>query len=219
MNDDRALLDGYRQGQLKAFQTVIDRYSDCIRHELHAGFALRNGGRFFGFKRPFELQDALQDIWSIVFGEAMRRQYNGIDPFEPYLRRVVRNHVLALLRRKQRDLARLAGESELPDSPDYSPEADPQWGCCRENARTVFHELIDSCDSEERPVVQALHRDGLSQRVVAKTLGLRRSDVQRIEARFRKRALRLLKTRGIDSVGAVLLLAGVLAATCMAVCS
>jgi RNA polymerase sigma factor (sigma-70 family) len=210
LHEDRALLDGYRRGDARAFDAIVAEYEPMVVMELQHGFPLRSGGRFFGFKQAFELEDAIQGVWLTVFSESARRHYDGIRPFRPYLRRIVRNHVHAIHARKRRSLARMEGVRDQPASAEPRPVDDTEWQACQRQAHRIVEDVLGRCSDRERAVHDALFVRGLSERKAGALLSLRRADVQKAKASIFKRMLREFKARGIQSVDAVLVLAGVL---------
>jgi RNA polymerase sigma-70 factor (ECF subfamily) len=129
-----------------------------------------------------DVPDLVQEAFARAFEPQMRRNYDGLRDYGPYLRQIARNVVIDHLRRRQRRMVRereaVVDESSAEQRPHEQP-ADLA-------TMTIVDDYIASLSPEMRRVHEAMYVRGLSQREAAAALGLGRQVVRTLEARLRQ---------------------------------
>jgi len=138
-----------------------------------------------------EQEQAVGDFWGhLIAGEKQGRtpalaKYDGQAPLVPWLIRVFQNKVISEKRRKNREQP--LPEDELGDA-DLPPpeEGDERW---HEEFRLAAREWLGSLSEDEQLLLGLRMRYRLSQRDVAKVLGIHEGNVTRRTDRLRERCL------------------------------
>jgi RNA polymerase sigma-70 factor, ECF subfamily len=196
LTEDRALLAAFRAGDRNALEKVYHHYVGGVARRLRMGFSVPGdrGSVIFGFKQPFELESAVQEVFLRAFKESARLSYDGIRPYKDFLAGITKHVVLDELRRRSRrrtesmsdlDLDRIAHVDE-----GTSPEATLET---KQAIETVETFLEKECDERDRKLYELRYRDERSQEESAKAAGLTRIQVRRWETKFRTRMLKYLK--------------------------
>ena len=197
LTTDRALLTAYRAGDREALARVYREYARPLAAFLRGGFNLKSGDAehfFQGITSAYELDNALQEIFTRAFSDTARQRYDGIRPFTSYLFAIARNWVIDEgRRRKARRFETLDNEAveERPDevsAPAESVEAD-------EIAKLIAS-FLSTRDDEERRLYTLRFEQGLSQADAARALEMSRIQVRRREAKLLRDLLRHFRTHG-----------------------
>lgn len=195
LRDDRALLHAFRAGTADALHRVYVHYAPRISGFLRGGFTFTSRGqtfRFRGVERPFDLDNATQEVFARAFAERARLSYDGLRPYGDYILAIARNHVLNELRRRQEQLATdeidpVAGLIE-PRPPERTLEE-------REVAR-LLAQFLAALDDGDRAYFTVRFNDEHNQVEAARLLGITRIRARRIEARIKRDLLAFMKSNG-----------------------
>lgn len=190
--ENRQLLDGFRRAESATLTEVYETLAPELARFLGRGFSLGNGGRFPGYRSPFDLENALQEVFLRLFSENARRHYDGIRPFRAYAYTVGKNYVVDEIRRGHR---RPSFETELRDDDTPTPDRAQSVAEERELER-LLRDFVESCPSELRELAVARFFDSKTQNEAASSLGLSRIQVRRREAKLRRDLLHYLKSHG-----------------------
>lgn len=199
--EDRSLLERFRAGDREAMTVVFHSYSDDVARYLCAGFSFDSGGRplrFSGLRERFELHDVLAETFRRAFEERARLAYDGISPYEVYLKRIARNLVIDRLRSKrpladddENAIARLAAGGPSPEQAAQKAE------CSR-----LVQRFVSSLSHDEQRLVALRFLENLAQEEVARRLGKTRRWVRTNESRLRRRLVIFLRGTGYLPAGA-----------------
>jgi RNA polymerase sigma-70 factor (ECF subfamily) len=162
---DAGLVERARQGEVRAFETLVQRYQDRIHNYV---------SRLCG--DPLDAQDLTQEVFVRAFG-AIRR-FRGSAAFQTWLYRIATNMCVDTHRRRKRTEAEAFSLDapvetdegqigrQIPD-PSARPEEIAQTG---ELQREVL-EAIRALSPKLRPVVILFDIQGLTYEEVADVLG------------------------------------------------
>jgi RNA polymerase sigma-70 factor (ECF subfamily) len=174
---------------------VFQCYSDEVLCYLRAVFSFDSGGRplrFSGLQQRFDLHDVLAETFRRAFEQRARLAYDGISPYEIYLKRIARNLVIDRLRALRRTAdddpraaARLAAAGPSPEQAAQEAE------CAR-----LVRSFVASLAHDERRLVALRFQEDLGQEEVARRLGKTRRWVRTREARLRHRLVVFLRGTG-----------------------
>lgn len=199
LNDDRDLLQRFRDGDQSALAEVFKRHSERLARCLRQGFAFRSGGkqhRFPGVKDRNDLHDLVAETFRRAFEEKGRMAYSGTSPYDSYLMAIARNIVIDRLRSRE------SRNVQLPDEPISRTPATGELRLSPEHAyqtaevSRVIATFLDALSSLENEVVALRFQQGLSQENTAQAMGRTRRWVRKTESRIRRRLIRHLLATG-----------------------
>ena len=181
---------------MRALEEIYTHYAPALARTLRGGFAFDWDGKqglFRGYGLPFELADALQEVFARAFSEASRLGYDGLNPFAAYLAGIAHNIAVDHLRKRRTAAAALGTLSE-----SFGPESSPAPDIAAEEAEAgrLLTSFVTTLDERERPLYQARFIDRLTQDAAASALGLSRIQVRRAELKLRRALLEHLKRNG-----------------------
>jgi RNA polymerase sigma factor (sigma-70 family) len=201
--DDRDLLARFREGRPDALDQVYRHYAPQVARFLRSGFMYLSNGQPMphrGLVAPFELESAVQEVFTRALTERARLAYDGLRPYLGFLCGIARNVMLDELRKRAR-----RGEVLEPAEAIEQREAAVGGGATAEPAHPADsiderrgRDLVDTfltaeCDDRDRTLFQLRYREELSQVEAASRAGLTRIQVRKWETKFRGRLLRYLK--------------------------
>src|SRR5262249_40672627 len=108
------------EGAADALRTVYAHYVARVSGQLRSGFSFCSGGRrlrFHGYRRPCDLENAVQDVFLRAFSPRARLSYDGLRPYGEYLPAIARNLVLTELRRAEALFVEEEHADDVPQSP------------------------------------------------------------------------------------------------------
>lgn len=148
---DEAFLDGLRAQHPPTQRRLYERYSPLLYSVCR---------RYL--KTPEDAEEALVSGFYKILSEVA--SYNGVGSFEGWMRRIVANEALMILRKRQ-DLV-FPGEEQMPreSADDFSIEADI-------SAREIL-ELLDRLPDGYRTVFNLYVLEGYKHREIAELLGI-----------------------------------------------
>ncbi len=181
--DDRALLLAFRTGERDALARVYWHYVNDVESWI----------RRFGSRGHDGVAELVQEAFVRAFAPAARMAYDGLRPYRPYLRRLVRNLLVDRLRAANRDIAEL--DEEALDDPSPAPDD----VLVRSELVATTREFVAGLDAESKSFVRLRFEEGRSQEDVARALGTSRRRVRTLEARVRDGLLRHLQAAGLEA--------------------
>jgi RNA polymerase sigma-70 factor (ECF subfamily) len=211
LSEDRAWLDGYRRGDPRALERVYRTYAPDLARMLRHGFTFRSGGRncrFHGVRSEFDLEDRVQEVFTRVFSERVRLNYDGLTPFAAYLRTVARNLVIDDFRRKERVLVEYSVEPPEPPAGEpveaesepllghFEPTGRPEVDRGRAELGELVHRFKGTLSARERSVYELRFERELEHEEVAAKSGLSASKIKTSEQRIRTAFFRFMHKHG-----------------------
>lgn len=194
--NNRALLDGFRAGRPESLREVYEHYAPRVFGQLRGGFGFSSGRRmlrFQGYRRPYDLENAVQDVFIRAFAPRARLAYDGLRPYGEYLLAIARNLVLNELRRKE---ALFVEEEQADETAPRTEELFEQ----RELDR-LLADFVAALDGARADYYRVRFVDGRTQVDAARELRMNRIIARRLEARLKLELLEHLKTHGyLDSI-------------------
>lgn len=206
LTEDRDLLTRFRAGDRAALAAVYRAYSPEIVKLVRTGFSFRSGTdvhRFYGHQQAFEQQDLVQEVFIRAFSESARMSYDGLNPYESYLKGILRNLVIDDARRRRAALKAFGGPGAPLEDPDLarSEADDPEVLAQRKRVKDAMTGFTETLPVREQRFVELRFVEGLGQEAVAKRLKISRQTVRTLEQRVRKRLHKHLRSRGVLDAG------------------
>lgn len=209
LEDDRALLEGFRRGDRDALAAVYRLHAEGLARFLRNGFSFRSGARICRFRgaRPgFDLEDRLHDVFARAFAEPARLGYDGLSPYGPYLRGIARNLVIDQFRRQERaleaftvepeSLAEEASGASEPMHGAFVPTGDPELDADRRALMQEVERFTGELPPREREVYRLRFVEELEHRDIAARTGLSPAKIKTSEQRIRTRFFRHMRASG-----------------------
>lgn len=199
--DDQQLLRDFKRGENVALTRVYKAYLPDIFNFLKNGFAFNSkGNRYFfkGYREPWHLENAMQDIFSRAFSQSARDAYDGIRPYRNYLFRIARNTVMDAFRDQKKDLLNISDLEPALDNTvsDHPDAADPETLLFEKQLAEQVQQFTDQLPQELVAFFNARFNQGESVEGCAKRFGWSEHRVKREEKQIKKRFFCWLQERG-----------------------
>lgn len=202
LRESADLLEGFRRGDRAALEAVYGEYIDSLCAMLKEGFAIEAAGKRFlfeGYREPWSLEAAAQEVFTRAFSPRARLSYDGLRPYRNYLFTIARNYVVDTFRKRRRSFVPLDDLTE-PTRDKIEESLDTRGGpedvaISREIAGLVS-EFVSTLNEMERALFSLRFTRGLSVEVTAREAGVTEYRVKRTEKRIRSRFLRFMKQQG-----------------------
>ena len=199
--NDTALRNAFRAGETAALTKVYTEYARSLFAMLHKGFPVESGGKRFmfrGYKEPWRLENAVQEIFARAFTESARGAYDGLRPYKNYLMTIARNYVVDGFRKDLKERAVLDDlpeyrMAELPDSPHAE---DPEAAAITRRLKEETAKFTDGLDRDDRALFDARFVEGRSVESCSEYLNISEYRVKRDEKRIRKAFFVFMRQRG-----------------------
>jgi RNA polymerase sigma factor (sigma-70 family) len=196
LEEDRALLDGFRTGDRAALQEVFKRYLPVVVRALRGGARTTAGGaRLEHGLDEMELENLAHDTFVRAFAPAARERYDGLRPYSAYIATIAKNLLIDEARKRRRRPGAVALEDAPPiaaDEGEVSPARHAEAKVLREVVARFTAELPD----EEQAIFNARFVEQLSLRQASRALGISMFALRRIDARLRLDLLAALREAG-----------------------
>ena len=210
LKDDEQRARAYKRGDREVLHELYEAYHDDIEQMLRHGFTFTSGGetvRFRGCRRPFRLREMVQDGFIHAFRERVRDNYDPSQAFGPYLRTVVRNHMIDRFRREQLEhelfvAADAVAEEDEGDEQvfdrlgDDDDDDSPEDDTLRRELAEMIREFIDGLEETDRQIVRLHMLGDKTQHEMADHLGCSRNTVRKHIRMIRRELLGHLKREG-----------------------
>lgn len=199
LEEDRALLDGFRRGDKAALARVFRAYADQIALVLRAGVKVSVDGqavRVGQHLAEHEIEVLVQDTFLRAFSPKARESYDGVRPFGGWLATIARNLLIDRARRKRR-------ESRVVALDDFdaveAPSLDPTWRIEEQALERLLSDFKRTLGEPEQSIYRMRYEERRTHRETAKALGLTDIVVRRRDTKLRARILELLRAQGFLS--------------------
>jgi RNA polymerase sigma factor (sigma-70 family) len=193
---DRELLAAFRRGEAPALARVYEHYFPLVAELVSKGFSFDSGGqrmRYRGAGTSPDAFDLVHDVFTALFEEGARLGYSGTVPYGAYVKTTARNRIINRLRRDKARFVTL--EEDGPEGParvaDGGPS--PEQQVIDRQVEGLVRAFLEEQSDTARAVARCRFGEDLSQEDAARTLGLSRKQVRRIEASLRKGLLARLR--------------------------
>jgi len=176
---DRTLIDRAREGDERAFRTLVERYESRVASTV------------IGMLGPGDEADDVGQETFIRFYRSLDR-FRGDSSLATYLTRIAINLSLTALKKRKRLRSRFMSRDEAP-RPDTEGAWDPRGEIERVDARRRVRAAIDRLGADHRAVVVLRMIEGHSTRETAEILGVPAGTVMSRLARAMERLERDMK--------------------------
>lgn len=194
LEQDRALLDGFRAGDREALQEVFRRYLPVVMRSLRGGARTAAGGaRLEHGLDEMELENLAHDTFVRAFAPKARERYDGLRPYTAYIATIAKNLLIDEARRRRRR----PGAVALDDAPPLPADDDsPMQHAEARELREVIDRFTERLGDRDRRVFTARFVEQRSLRDAAKALEISLFALRRVDARLRVDLLATLRDAG-----------------------
>jgi RNA polymerase sigma factor (sigma-70 family) len=200
---NRALREAFRRGEKAALTEIYFVYAEALFAMLSSGFTIHSGNKrilFKGYREPWRLEGAVQEIFTRAFAESARLAYDGFRSYKNYLFTIARNYVVDAYRRGGKSFVVMdtVTEETLGLAPEYAPTgaANPERHAVDRQLRAQVSLFVARLDASESALFQHRFTEGLSVERCAALLGRSEYWVKRNEKRLKKQFFLLMKACG-----------------------
>lgn len=194
-------------------EAVYRHYVKGVSHFMQKGFTFRSAERFLyfkGYKSPFDLHNAVQEVFRRTFEERARLSYNGINSYSNWILAIARNMVINQFRNKEIPFSQFVDKSGENDGSRWDREiteefsgvlygtASEKQDIALENAqlKQLLANFMAQLAEEDRELVRLRYAEGLGQEEAAKAMASTRMKVRTQESKIRRRLIGYLRTTG-----------------------
>ncbi|NOZ86893.1 MAG: sigma-70 family RNA polymerase sigma factor [Deltaproteobacteria bacterium] len=199
--EDKDLLAAFQRGEKYALEEVYREYAPLVFSILRKGFVFttdRGPMRFQGFDDPFDLENAMQEVFVRALSKAARQGYDGQRPFGRYLSAIARNLVHDEFRKKERLFEELdqAKVEEISRQEHVQSIPGPDRQAQEQEVRARVGEFKTALDGLERRIFEHRFEMGMSIERTAMSLEVTEHRVKKVERRLKKRFFLQMKEHG-----------------------
>jgi RNA polymerase sigma-70 factor (ECF subfamily) len=192
LEEDRALLKAFREGEPDALLQVYRAYAARVASLLRGGLHSESGGQSLRLTGPFELENGVQEVFVRAFEPSARVSYDGLRPYEGFLFGIARNLLRERARVREIPSEAPGGEQGAPGEASPLPEEELED---RELSR-LLAEFLAGCDAAESALYQLRFDEGLGQEESARRLRITRIQLRLREKKLKQRLLAFMQQRG-----------------------
>jgi len=178
---------------------VFEHYSEGVARYLAGGFSFQSEGRhlrFDGLRQRHDLHDALAETFRRAFEPRARLAYEGLAPYEGYLRRIARNLVIDRLRSKSSKWTVLDEDPQVAQESDPTTLASPERAYQQTELSRLMGLFLDTLEPTERQFVMLRYQQDHSQEDVARAMNKTRRWVRSLEVNVKRRLVRYMRGSG-----------------------
>lgn len=192
---DRAWLQGYRNGDQAALERVFRAYAPLVFHVLRHGVNTGASGRVY-LGDAHQEDDVVQDTFIRLFSPATRARYDGLRPFGALVRVVARSALLDHLRKRRREALHVSDEMEDVDArvaADWTPGTPlPDQAALSAQEQQGARTFLEALPEEDRDLLRLRFEQGLTQQQAAEKLGISRQNLRTLEEKLRRKIMDFL---------------------------
>lgn len=211
LKGNEELVEAFREGDRQVLGQIYEAYVDEVEAMLRGGFTFTSDGktvRFQGFREPFRVRETVQDSFIHAFKERVRDGYDSSRSFGPYLKTVIRNHMIDRFRRRQLEgdlfvAAEAVAEEDEPGEQaldrlgsEGGEDPSPEVEALRGELADLLDQFIDGLDDEDRAIVKHHMLGPKTQNEMADHLDSNRNRVRKRIRIIRTELLGHLKREG-----------------------
>lgn len=191
LSQDRALLRAFRDGDPVALHRVYLDHARGLERRLRAG--LVRGDVRIPPLSDADVRDVLQEVFIRAFSVASRKRYDGLRPFETWLRTIARNLLIDRARRKGLPRAEAEALDFVADD-----DAGAEQNLLDAELRAATATYLASLDPQPREFVALRFEQERSQEEVARTMNLTRRRIRTLEKQVHAGLRAFLEARGLQ---------------------
>lgn len=202
LRENAELLQAFRKGDRAALGQVYDEYAPSLIGMLKEGFAIESSGTrylFEGYREPWHLETAVQEVFARAFSPAARNAYDGLRPYKNYLYTIARNHIVDNFRKKKKDFIPF---EELPEqkleelTEPSSPAGSPETQAVNQELKALVDRFIAGLDALEKEIFTLRFQKSLSVERSAELAHVTEYRIKRTEKSIKKRFYTYMRRQG-----------------------
>jgi RNA polymerase sigma factor (sigma-70 family) len=211
----RELLERFRKGERRALEEVYRHYVADVATFLQRGFSFTSRDRtlrFTGYAQPFDLDNALQEVFTRAFKESARLGYDGLHSYRNYLFAIARNLVVDEFRNRevamspfieaerQGERAPVPDGEEAPAAPaltsdgSHRPSAEAEF--LQQELSQLYAGFIERLEARDRSFFHARFEEQRTQVEAGQACGLSHMQARTLEKKLRERFLKYMHSGG-----------------------
>jgi RNA polymerase sigma factor (sigma-70 family) len=202
LRENAELLQAFRRGDRAALGQVYDDYAPSLIEMLKEGFAIESSGTrylFEGYREPWRLETAVQEVFTRAFAPKARDAYDGLRPYKNYLYTIARNHIVDNFRKKKINFLPLEDipeqkQEDLTDPP--SPYGSPEAQAVNQELKALVDVFIAGLDSFDKEIFTLRFQRNLSVERTAELAKVTEYRIKRTEKSIKKRFYNLMRRKG-----------------------
>lgn len=201
--NNRELLDAFRRGEPGAITRVYREHAGSLFGFLRGGFLVVSKGtkyRFQGYREPWKLERAVQEVFMRAFSEKGRLGYDGIRPYKNYLLTIGRNYVVDQLRLKTREFVSLEEFNEtgleFEQHGISAPASTPEQLAQDKQLEQLVNNFVGTLSPPERRIFEHRFVEQKSVEAASRRFGISEYSVKRDEKILRKRFFAWMHKQG-----------------------
>ena len=153
--EDRSLLADFKEGKPSALTRTYTEYLADLVGFLKSGFSFDAAGRqyaFRGYKEPWHLENAVQEVFIRAFSTRARVSYDGVRPYRNYLFRIAKNTVMDDFRKQKSDLLHIERTTALDECevPQEDAESGPEQRIIEQQLQVRIEEFAAGLNDTDR---------------------------------------------------------------------
>ena len=193
------LREAFRRGERPALAKVYDEYARSVFSLLVKGFSFKTGeshSYFKGYRNSWQLENAVQEVFTRAFSEQARLAYDGLRPYRNYLFAIARNYIIDLKRKNRSEFMSI---DELPEHriAEHGQQiANPEQATEEKQLQRDIDLFVSQLSEKERGLFELRFRQGRSIEAVAEELKATEYWIKRQEKKIKKRFFHWMRERG-----------------------
>lgn len=191
LSQDRELLRAFREGDPTALQRVYYDHARGLERRLRAG--LVRGNVRMPALSDADVRDVLQEVFIRAFSARSRSRYDGLRPFDTWLRTIARNLLIDRARKKGLPRAEAEALEFVADE-----DANTEQNLLDAELRAATANYVASLDPEQRRFVELRFEQERSQDDVARAMDITRRRIRTLEKRVHAGLRAFLEARGLQ---------------------
>lgn len=195
LEEDRALLDGFRRGDRSALGRVFLTYADEVARQVRAARVPEH-----------DVESVVQDVFMKAFRDAARQSYDGLRPYGAWLNTITRNLVIDRARKERRVDLRAPD-----DMPTLTSDDDPRAGQESDELEKLLSTWRAGLDPDDERLFVVRFEEAQSLSQAARTLGWSEIRVRKRDTALRTGLLSTLRAGGFLASAQVTIGASLLA--------
>ena len=169
---------------------------------LKEGFAIESSEKrylFEGYREPWHLETAAQEIFTRAFSPNARAAYDGLRPYKNYLFTIARNYVVDKFCKKRRyfvSLETMPEQKREQVEESLEERGGPDDLAVSHELETLVRQFVASLNALEKELFELRFAEGMSVEASAQKAGVSDYRVKRTEKKIKKQFYRYMKQRG-----------------------
>lgn len=200
MLENRSRLEGYRQANPIFLAKIYEHYAPQVVRFLRTRFEFRHQGKpyeFQGLTVPYDLADAMQDVFVQAFSNEAREAYDGLRPFGAYLVGIAKNLMIDKFRRKRLEQRLFIAAEDAKEPRRSSSAMSPEKQAFCQELRDIYNHFVEHLEKRDQTLFVCRFVKEQPRDLVAKQINLTVSQVRVREIKLQKMLVARLSSKSM----------------------